>query len=110
MQNNITNVTDASIEAEILKHPGIVLLDIWATWCGPCKALAPVIDEIAKNYAGEVKVAKMDSDANPASTERLSVRGLPTVMLFVDGVEKARVTGAVSKTRIAAMIDAALEA
>ncbi len=110
MSSTIVNVTDSTLDTEILQHPGPVLLDVWADWCAPCKALAPVIDELARNYAGELKVAKLDSDAHQASATRLGVRGLPTVLLFVGGQEKARLTGAVSKTRIAAMVDSALEA
>lgn len=109
MSDTILNLTDATLDAELLRHPGPVLLDVWADWCAPCKALAPVIDELARHYAGELKVIKLDSDAHQASAERLGVRGLPTVLLFVGGVEKARLTGAVSKTRIAAMVDSALE-
>ena len=111
MTTAIATITDANLATEILQHPGPVLLDVWADWCAPCKALAPVIDEIARHFDGTVKVAKLDSDTHQASATRLGVRSAPpTVLLFVGGAERGRLTGAVSKTRIVAMVEDALEA
>jgi thioredoxin 1 len=106
----ITQVSDTSLEADVLQRPGLVLLDFWAAWCGPCKTLAPLLSEIAADYAGEVQIAKINADENKASAERFTVRGLPTLILFSDGVEVDRVLGLLSKTRLAALLDKHLEA
>lgn len=103
-------VSDASFDAEVLQQPGLVLVDFWAPWCGPCKALAPLLDELAGDYAGEARIAKINADDNTASSERFGVRGLPTLILFQDGVERERVPGLVSKSRLAALLDKHLEA
>ena len=86
-------VTDADFEAKILRSPTPVLLDCWADWCGPCHALAPTIDALARDYAGRVTVAKLDVDANPATADRFEIRGIPTLLLFRDGQLMDRLTG-----------------
>jgi thioredoxin 2 len=86
-------VTDADFETRILKSPTPVLLDCWADWCGPCHALAPTIDALARDYAGRVVVAKLDVDANPATADRFAIRGIPTLLLFRDGRLIDRLTG-----------------
>ncbi len=81
----ILEVTDANFDQEVLNSEQPVLIDFWATWCGPCRALAPVVDEIAKSYQGKVKVAKMDVDRNTATPQRYGVRGIPTLLVFKGG-------------------------
>lgn len=105
MQQNIIAVTDDSFDDQIIKQGGVVLLDFWADWCRPCKMLAPILSDIADEYPEGLRVAKINADENKLSAERLSVRGLPTLLLFVDGVEKERLVGTISKTRLAAVID-----
>lgn len=105
--NNTTDVTDASIDAAISE--GLTLVDFWAPWCGPCKALAPMLNELAGDYGADVKVVKLNSDDNQAASDRFAVRGLPTLILFKDGAECERIVGLVSKTRLAAAIDKHLE-
>lgn len=89
----LVTVTDADFETKILQSPTPVLLDCWADWCGPCHALAPTIDALARDYAGRVTVAKLDVDANPATADRFEIRGIPTLLLFRDGQLVDRLTG-----------------
>lgn len=110
MSESIGVVTDATFKCDVLDSKGLVLVDFWAEWCAPCKSLLPTIDELAKSYAGEVKVVKVNADENKASGEQFSVRGLPTLVLLRDGVEVERVLGMTSKTRLAALFDKHLEA
>ena len=98
MSEHIVHVSDASFEAEVLKSPLPVLVDFWAEWCGPCKAIAPVVDEIARQYEGKLKVCKMDVDANGETPARYSIRSIPTLMIFPVGNAEATKVGAVSKT------------
>lgn len=109
MSDKLLTITDASLSSEVLECPGWLLVDFWAEWCGPCKALAPLLDELAADYAGELRVGKMNADTNKASMERFDVRGLPTLILFKDGVEKERMVGVHTKTRMAALLDQHLE-
>jgi len=86
-------VTDKSFENEVLQANQPTLVDFWAEWCGPCRMIAPVVEEIAKEYEGRLRVVKMDVDANPATPARLGIMGIPTLILFKDGVEVARIVG-----------------
>jgi thioredoxin 1 len=105
MAQGIINVTDESFESEVLKADGPVLVDYWAEWCGPCKMIAPVLEEIASEYAGKIKVAKLNIDENPGTPPKYGIRGIPTLMLFKGGNVEATKVGAVSKSQLAAFID-----
>ncbi|MBC3956250.1 MULTISPECIES: thioredoxin TrxA [Pseudomonas] len=104
--DKIKHVTDASFEADVLKAQGPVLVDYWAEWCGPCKMIAPVLDEIAITYEGKLTVAKLNIDNNPETPGKHGVRGIPTLMLFKNGNVEATKVGALSKSQLAAFIDA----
>ena len=108
MSENIVNVTDASFEEDVLKAEGAVLVDYWAEWCGPCKMIAPVLEEIAKEYAGKLKVCKLNIDENNETPPKFGIRGIPTLMLFKGGNVEATKVGALSKSQLAALIDANL--
>jgi thioredoxin 1 len=108
VSDSIVHVTDDSFEDEVLKSPQPVLVDYWADWCGPCKMIAPVLDEIAKDYAGRLKVAKLNIDENQATPPRYGIRGIPTLMLFRKGEVEATKIGAVSKSQLTAFIDSNL--
>lgn len=108
MSDSIVHVTDDSFEEEVLKSPAPVLVDYWADWCGPCKMIAPVLDEIAGEYSGRVKVAKLNIDENPNTPPRYGIRGIPTLMLFRAGEVEATKVGAVSKSQLTAFIDSNL--
>ena len=108
MSDSIVHVTDASFEEQVLKSTLPVLVDYWADWCGPCKMIAPVLEEIAREYAGRLKVCKLDVDANNETPNRYSVRGIPTLMIFMNGNTEATKVGAVSKSQLASFIDAAI--
>jgi thioredoxin 1 len=96
----IFDVTDASFDQEVLKSETTVLVDFWATWCGPCRALAPIVDDIATSYSGKVKVVKMDVDKNPATPNRYNVRGIPTLLIFKNGKLQEQIVGYVPKETI----------
>ena len=102
------HTTDGNFEAEILKSDIPIMVDFWAPWCGPCHVIAPVIEELAKEYAGKVKVAKMNVDENPATPPRYGIRGIPTVILFKDGKVFDQIVGAVPKSKVEEMIKKAL--
>lgn len=108
MSDSIVHVTDDSFEEEVLRASDPVLVDYWADWCGPCKMIAPVLDEIANEYAGKVKVAKLNIDENPNTPPRYGIRGIPTLMLFRGGEVEATKVGAVSKSQLTAFIDSNL--
>ena len=108
MSEQVVNVTDADFDAQVLKSGEPVLVDFWAEWCGPCKMIAPVVDEIARSYAGRLKVAKINIDENQQTPRAYAVRGIPTLMLFKDGKVQATQVGAVSKTQLQQLIDRSL--
>ena len=108
MSEKIVHVSDDDFENEVLQSSAPVLVDYWAEWCGPCKMIAPVLDEIAAEYDGRVKVAKLNIDDNPNTPPRYGIRGIPTLMLFKDGEVEATKVGAVSKSQLTAFIDSNL--
>jgi thioredoxin 1 len=103
--NGIVEVTDANFDADVLKSDKPVLIDFWATWCGPCRAIAPIVEELATEYQGKVKVGKMDVDRNSATPMRYGVRGIPTLLVFKDGQVKEQIVGYVPKEQIQKALD-----
>ena len=108
MSEKIVYLTDDSFEAEVVKADMPVLVDYWADWCGPCKMIAPILDEIANEYDGKLKVAKLNIDENPDTPPKFGIRGIPTLMLFKGGNVEATKVGAVSKSQLTAFIDSNL--
>ena len=108
MSDNILHVTDESFEDDVLKSDGPVLVDYWAEWCGPCKVIAPILGEIAEEYSGKLKVAKLNIDENPATPPKYGIRGIPTLMLFKGGNVEATKVGALSKSQLSAFLDSNL--
>ncbi len=105
MSDLIVHVTDSSFDSEVLKADGPVLVDYWAEWCGPCKMIAPVLDEVASEYSDKIRVAKLNIDDNPATPPKYGIRGIPTLMLFKNGEVEATKVGAVSKAQLTAFLD-----
>lgn len=105
MSDNIVYVTDATFDAEVLSADRAVLVDFWADWCGPCKMIAPILDEIAADYDGKIRVAKLNIDENPGTPPKYGIRGIPTLMLFKGGNVEATKVGAVSKSQLTAFLD-----
>ena len=105
MSDAIVHVSDASFEQDVLSSDVPVLVDFWAEWCGPCKMSAPVLDELAGEYAGKLKICKVDVDANPEVPGKFGIRGIPTLILFKDGNAEATKVGALSKTQLVEFID-----
>jgi len=103
--SSISHVTDASFDQEVLKASGPVLVDFWAEWCGPCKMIGPILEEVSGEYAGKLKIAKLNIDENPQTPPKYGIRGIPTLMLFKNGQVEATKVGAVSKSQLAAFID-----
>jgi thioredoxin 1 len=103
--NAVIEVTDATFAGEIEKHEGLVMVDLWAEWCGPCRMVAPVVEALATEYAGRVKVAKLDVDANPTTAARFQVRSIPTMLFFRDGKIVDSVVGALPKPALAARLE-----
>ena len=108
MSDTIVHVTDDSFESEVINSELPVLVDYWAEWCGPCKMIAPVLEEVASNYAGKLKVCKIDVDANKEAASKYNVRGIPTLMVFKGGDAQATKVGALSKTQLEEFVDAAI--
>jgi thioredoxin 1 len=105
MSEHIHYVSDATFEAEVLQSQLPVLVDYWAEWCGPCRSIAPILDEISKEYAGRLKVAKVNVDDNSQTPTKYGVRGIPTLMLFKNGDVAATKVGALSKSQLSAFIN-----
>jgi len=105
---NIIEITDGTFEQDVLQAEMPVLVDFWAPWCGPCRAIAPVIDELAGEYGVKLKVAKCNVDDNPKTPSRYGIRAIPTLIIFKDGNVSEQITGAVAKSQIAAAIDKAI--
>jgi thioredoxin 1 len=102
---DINHVTDATFDPEVLKSDTPVLVDYWAEWCGPCKSIAPILDEVAKEYQGRLKIAKVNVDENQQTPAKFGVRGIPTLMLFKNGNVEATRVGALSKSQLTAFLD-----
>jgi thioredoxin 1 len=105
VSENIVHITDDSFEEQVLQSQTPVLVDYWAEWCGPCKMIAPALDQIAQEYAGRLKIAKLNIDENQATPPKYGIRGIPTLMIFKNGNLEATKVGALSKTQLAAFID-----
>ena len=108
MSEHIHYVTDDTFEAEVLQSQQPVLVDYWAEWCGPCKMIAPILDEVADDDAGKLKIAKVNIDDNQATPAKYGIRGIPTLMIFKNGNIEATKVGALSKSQLAAFIDSNL--
>ena len=108
MSEHIVNVTDTSFDDEVLNSEVPVLVDFWAEWCGPCKMIAPVLSEIADEYAGKIKVCKVDVDANPDVPPKFGIRGIPTLILFKGGNAEATKVGALSKSQLKEFVESAI--
>ena len=98
-------VNDAGFDAEVLKHELPVLVDFWAPWCGPCRAIAPVVEELSEEFAGKVKICKMNVDENPSTPSKYGIRAIPTLILFKNGEVVEQVTGAVSKASLKQLLN-----
>ncbi len=103
--SDIVKATDSTFEAEVLNSDQPVLVDYWAEWCGPCKMIAPILDEISSEYEGKLKIAKLNIDENPETPPKYGIRGIPTLMLFKNGNVEATKVGALSKSQLTAFLD-----
>jgi thioredoxin 1 len=108
MTENLLHVTDATFENDVLQSEVPALVDFWAAWCGPCKMIAPLIDEISEEYAGKIKVCKMDVDSNPETSVKFNVRGIPTLLIFKNGNIEATKVGALSKAQLVEFVEGCL--
>lgn len=108
MGGTIVHVTDETFERDVLKSDRPVLVDYWAEWCGPCKMINPILEEISEEYAGKLTIAKFNIDENPSTPPKYGIRGIPTLMLFKDGNVEATKVGAVSKSQLSAFIESNL--
>ena len=102
---HIVHTSDASFDNDIIKSDKPVLLDFWAEWCGPCKMIAPILDDVAREYQGRLKIAKLNIDENPQTPRKFGIRGIPTLILFKNGTVHAQKVGAVSKSQLAAFLE-----
>ncbi len=105
MSQNIQNISDAEFDNEVLNSSEPVLIDYWAEWCGPCKMIAPILEEVAEEYNGKLRVVKINIDDNPLTPPKYNIRGIPTLMLFKNGNVEATKVGSVSKSQLTAFID-----
>lgn len=105
MSEHITPVSDATFEEEVLKSDTPVLVDYWAEWCGPCKAIAPVLEDVAPGYSGKVKIVKMNIDDNPNTPPKYGIRSIPTLMLFKNGVVEGTKVGGLNKSQLTEFLD-----
>ncbi|CAI8280036.1 thioredoxin TrxA [Porticoccaceae bacterium] len=105
MSDTIVHVTDSSFETDVLQSDIPALVDFWAEWCGPCKMIAPILDEISAEYAGKIKVCKVDVDSNPETAAKFNVRGIPTLLVFKNGAVEATKVGALSKSQLIEFVD-----
>lgn len=108
MSDSIKHVSDASFDADVLKSDVPVLVDYWAPWCGPCKMIAPLLEEVSKKYDGRVLIAKVNVDENPDTAAKFGIRGIPTLMLFKEGKAAATKVGALSRAQLQSFVDDAL--
>ncbi len=107
-KSNLIHVTDRNFSSEVLQSDLPVLVDFWATWCGPCHAISPIVEELAKEFTGKVKVAKLNVDENPITPSQYGIRGIPTLILFKGGKILDQIVGSVPKSRLKAMVEKAL--
>ena len=105
MSDNIVHTSDSSFEADVLKSAKPVLIDFWAEWCGPCKMIAPILDEAADEFADRLSVVKLNIDENPNTAQKFGIRSIPTLMLFKDGAVHAQKLGAMSKSQLTAFLE-----
>lgn len=108
MSDKIIHLTDAGFDTDVLKAEGAILVDFWAEWCGPCKMVAPILDEVAEEYADKLTIAKLNIDDNPATAPKYGIRGIPTLLLFKNGEVVATKVGALSKGQLKEFLNASL--